>query len=101
MLVESPVWTFSNFDGFNCLSSVVTGCNAPCVKVCLRNRADVQLKTTYRRLGPLTFAAMYSQADSAEMLLKARAQVDDIDAGGMTALDWARAMGDDHFVAVL
>jgi ankyrin repeat protein len=94
LLVEAGMdLHFVNREGLGALDVAIKYRRPDIVRFC--KERGISLSTTRRKSGmtPLMLAAAFNDAEMVEYLLEEGAEINGIDAHGMTALDYARKMG--------
>jgi ankyrin repeat protein len=101
-LLDNGVDLFAaDADGLTALDNAIKFKRKDVVRLCLDRGADIN--TTARKSGllPVMLAACFSDTEMMQMLLDAGADINAVDKSGMSALDYARKLGQKKMVEYL
>jgi ankyrin repeat protein len=88
-------------DGISVLDTAIKFKRKDVVKLCIERGADVNVTTRKSGILPVMLAACFSDTEMMQMLLDAGADINAVDKSGMSALDYARKLGQKKMVEYL
>jgi ankyrin repeat protein len=101
-LLDNGVDLFTvDSDGISALDTAIKFKRKDVVKLCIERGADINTTTRKSGILPVMLAACFSDTELMQMLLDAGADVNAVDKSGMSALDYARKLGQKKMVEYL